>query len=91
MPLTTSKLYLIIVHFGLVGGTVGPLPYDMAECRSRAAEMADKIAAAWADPETAAKLRADDPRSAPDTMTFECRELSVRPENGSALKPEARP
>lgn len=86
----SAKLYLIIVHFGLVGGTVGPLPYDMAECRSRAAEMAGKVAAAWANPETAAKLRADDPRSTPDTMHFECRELSARPENGSALTPEDR-
>lgn len=34
------KLYLIIYMGGLIGGTVGPLPYDEAECKHRAADLA---------------------------------------------------
>jgi len=78
-----TKLFLIIVHLGAVGGTVGPLPYDMAECNRRAAEMTEQTAKAWSDPATAAKLRAADPRMAPDSMTFECREVTDRPKNGA--------
>jgi hypothetical protein len=35
------KLYIVIYLAGLIGGTIGPLPYDMEECQRRvAAEMA---------------------------------------------------
>jgi hypothetical protein len=37
------NLYFVIVMLGMTTGTVGPLPYDKAECESRAAE----YAAAW--------------------------------------------
>lgn len=32
------KLYIVIYLAGLVGGTVGPLPYGFDECQRRAAE-----------------------------------------------------
>ena len=35
------RLYIVIYLAGLVGGTVGPLPYDEAECERRvSAQMA---------------------------------------------------
>lgn len=37
------KLYFIIIHFGVIGGTVGPLPYSKAECDMRAAEIQAEI------------------------------------------------
>jgi hypothetical protein len=33
-----AKLYIVIRVAGLIGGTVGPLPYDQAECERRIAE-----------------------------------------------------
>lgn len=30
------KLWFVIYNMGLIGGTVGPLPYDMKECIERA-------------------------------------------------------
>lgn len=33
------KLYLVIYMAGLIGGTVGPLPYGIEECHSRASEI----------------------------------------------------
>lgn len=33
------KLYIVIYIAGLIGGTVGPLPYGIAECESRATEL----------------------------------------------------
>lgn len=29
------KLWLIIYNMGFIGGTIGPLPYDMKECLER--------------------------------------------------------
>lgn len=37
------KLFLVLVVQGHVGGTWGPLPYDMAECMARAHMMKDQI------------------------------------------------
>jgi hypothetical protein len=34
----TMKLWLILYTAQGIGGTWGPLPYDMAECQSRATE-----------------------------------------------------
>jgi hypothetical protein len=30
------SIYLVVYIAGLVGGSIGPLPYDMAECQRRA-------------------------------------------------------
>lgn len=30
------KLFLIVWYYGTIGATVGPLPYDQAECEKRA-------------------------------------------------------
>ncbi len=32
------KLFIVIYIAGLIGGTIGPLPYDFKECKRRAAE-----------------------------------------------------
>lgn len=37
------KLWLLLLITGNVGATWGPLPYDLAECRERAAEILDGI------------------------------------------------
>lgn len=33
------KLYMVIYFAGVIGGTVGPLPYGIEECQDRAAEI----------------------------------------------------
>lgn len=38
------SLYIVIYAGLLIGGTVGPLPYDMAECQRRIAEFNVKTA-----------------------------------------------
>lgn len=88
-----GELFLVIVYLGSVGGAAGPLPYDMDECQSRAAEMTEKAEKAWADPEIAAKLRAADPKQHPGGTRFLCRKLSARPEIGAPWvdAPGARP
>lgn len=35
------KLFMVIYVGGLVGGTIGPLPYDMDECERRMAEISE--------------------------------------------------
>lgn len=40
-------LYMIILIFGSIGGTVGPLPYDLAECEFRAGARQDQIVRAY--------------------------------------------
>lgn len=39
------KLWLIIVVWNTVGGVIGPLPYDEAECQSKADEATEKFEA----------------------------------------------
>lgn len=33
------KLFMVIYFAGQIGGTVGPLPYGIEECRTRAADI----------------------------------------------------
>lgn len=33
------KLWMVIYLAGKIGGVAGPLPYDLAECQSRIADM----------------------------------------------------
>jgi hypothetical protein len=37
-----KTLWLVIYQTGLIGGTVGPLPYEIEQCKERAAEMQAK-------------------------------------------------
>ena len=39
------KLWLIILQWNVVSGTVGPLPYDMAECLLKEVEAIQKFEA----------------------------------------------
>lgn len=39
------KLWLIIVVWNTVGGVIGPLPYDEAECTDKANEAIEKFEA----------------------------------------------
>lgn len=41
-----SKLFLVFYLAGKVGGSVGPLPYDMKECLARRLEPVSNLAAA---------------------------------------------
>jgi hypothetical protein len=38
------SLYLVMYFYGAVAGYAGPLPYDLAECEVRAAEMRTEVA-----------------------------------------------
>lgn len=65
------ELYMVIYMAGHVAGTIGPLPYDMEECKHRAEEL-------WA------KGHAD--RVTPDGFTmkdvkFVCEKHTIRPKN----------
>ena len=81
------KLFLVILVAGKVGGSVGPLPCDMAECLTRAGELQDKAVKAWDNPEIVAKLRANEPTITRDTYQFRCRMLPGHPEHGTEMAP----
>jgi hypothetical protein len=38
-----GKLYIVIYVIGKIGGTVGPLPYDITECEHRVVELLKDI------------------------------------------------
>lgn len=46
------KLWIIIYVAGQIGGSVGPVPYDVAECNSRAASYKQQIDKAIAEGKT---------------------------------------
>jgi hypothetical protein len=74
------KLWLLLVAFGQVGGTWGPLPCDMKECQRQASEMIAEI-----DEGMAAKpdvLLAGKAISLAYINTY-CIEADERPELGS--------
>lgn len=35
----SASLYVVIYVYGLIGGTIGPLPYDEQECFKRVAKL----------------------------------------------------
>lgn len=65
------KLYMIIYVAGLIGGTVGPLPYGMDECERRVGGMKDGADRSVISPEG---YTADD-------IHFVCEWHTVRPGN----------
>lgn len=66
-----SKLYIVIYIAGQIGGTVGPLPYGIDECRLRAAAQY-----ATMDP----KVVTPEGITARDVM-FACEFHIIRPQN----------
>lgn len=73
------KLWLLLLTAGHIGGAAGPLPYDMVECRSRAAEMAQEL-----EVKGAAAVRAGRLDEAPD-FTFVCVSRERRPDLGESF------
>jgi hypothetical protein len=65
------KLFVVIYIAGQIGGTVGPVPYDMDECRVRAAEMYGTIDPATRTPQGITK----------QDVRFECELHAQRPAN----------
>lgn len=76
------SLYLILATFGVIGGTWGPLPYDMNECLARRDEMLTDIRTGM-EQNPGAELDGK-PLTFSDVVV-ECREAAVRPELGDAL------
>lgn len=70
------KLWLLIVMSGHIGGAAGPLPYNMAECRSRAAEMSQGLETKNAEAKRAGL------RDATAELYFICVSRERRPELG---------
>jgi hypothetical protein len=74
------KLWLLLVAFGQVGGTWGPLPYDMDQCQRHASDMIAEIHEGMAaKPDVLLAGKAVTPA---DINTY-CIEADERPELGS--------
>lgn len=81
------KLFLIIYAAGKIGGVVGPLPYDLAECQVRADEMTAKTEMII---KTGRSTNGENEVVSPKdlelikTMKFKCEYRDQKPELGSA-------
>jgi hypothetical protein len=79
------KLYLILLSAGQIGGVLGPLPYDVAQCQRNADSMYRQIAEQAATGRYAdGTLISDKPDVAKKAMgfVFECVFRDRRPELG---------
>lgn len=78
------SLFLIIYTAGHIGGVVGPLPYDMAECLIRRDELrtmqADGLARGTND-KTGLPLTQEE-RDGINSLSFECEHREVKPALG---------
>lgn len=73
------KLYMLLVVAGEIGGTFGPLPYDMAECLLRAEERAVEVSVAAKE------------KGLPDPgFTWRCVERAERPQLGDKFEEAPR-
>jgi hypothetical protein len=74
------KLWLILYVGQFIGATWGPLPYDMDECKRRAAEQTLKVNLMRQNPEIIAKMKAKglDPEQL-NSWRFECVQQGFRP------------
>lgn len=74
-----GKLWMVIYVGSHVGGSVGPLPYDMAECERRSLEMNAKIDREKDKPEVIAKMQAAGIPADKRNLKFVCEEHITRP------------
>lgn len=65
------NLFFVIYVAGVLGGTVGPLPYGMEECQRRAAEMWSGFKPGVLTPEGLTR----------DDVVFKCEFHDQRPSN----------
>lgn len=78
------KVWFVIVHQGLVGGTVGPVPYDMNECKVRVEEhMAALELSVITKTTHDGRPMSDKDVKALSHISFTCTEAMDRPKNGS--------
>lgn len=78
------KIWFVIFVAGKIGGTVGPVPYDMAECQSRADAENRKLQVALADGTDMAGRpisTATKEYALATKMQFGCMEAEQRPTN----------
>jgi hypothetical protein len=75
------KLWLIVTYLNHVIASVGPLPYGMEECQSRAEALRNDGSL---DVRSGAEL--DGRRVEPKDIAVECRFLDARPQDGEALQ-----
>jgi len=74
------KLWLILYVGIQIGGVWGPLPYEIDECKTRAATLATRVERIQQNPEIIAKMKAE----GLDTdklkqWRFECKHQDFRP------------
>jgi hypothetical protein len=74
------KLWLILYVGQFIGATWGPLPYDMTECKARAARQNLEIQLIQTNPEKVAAMTAKGiDLNELKNMHFECKEQGWRP------------
>lgn len=73
------KLWLVVYMFGEIGGVAGPLPYDMVECRTRAAALQAGVAERIA---SGLNAKGNPITEAGRSLRFVCVESPSRPESG---------
>ena len=74
-----TNVWLVITVVGKVGMSVGPLPYDMNECRLRATEINQEITVKEKDPSQIEKLKQIVPDWKPGSMHAFCMYHDTRP------------
>ena len=75
-------LYLVLALLGKIGGTWGPLPYDLAECERRKADMLVQIEAGLVEHPEA---NIDGASYDFSDVHVECRFADARPELGAPV------
>ncbi len=85
------KVWFVIVHQGLVGGTVGPVPYDMKECNVRVEEHMKALEISVITKTTRdGRPMSDKDVKALSHISFSCTEAMARPKNGSTFIPSPK-
>jgi hypothetical protein len=73
------KLWLVLYVGTSIGGTWGPLPYDMDKCEDNAKIMMASVAEVRTNPAKIAKLKEEGRFQDFEKMFFKCERNSVRP------------
>ncbi|WEO73803.1 hypothetical protein [Agrobacterium vitis] len=86
MFFTEVKLWMVLYAGSQIGGTWGPLPYDMEECKRRAEDGNRIIAQTQTQPEIIAKMEEGGIQVPLRDWMFVCEEHDARPQidNGAS-------
>ena len=88
-----TKLYMVVLIFGRIFQTVGPLPYGMDECRQTIRSWSAEIDAAFIEKglDTDPVMVVDGRRIARADIVLRCVEASTRPDLGAKLEADQVP